>query len=153
MQRKAMVTAGLALACGLWLVADASAQQGMGGPGGGRRGRRMYNSQTVETVRGEVVNVRTLPSRRGAAGGGVHVTLKTDKETIDVHVGPSWYLAEKGVKLAPKDQLEVRGSRVTFEGKPAIIAAEVTKAGKSLRLRDDNGLPVWRGRGPRGRMP
>jgi hypothetical protein len=29
------------------------------------------------------------------------------------------------------------------EGKPTIIAAEVTKGGKTLKLRDENGKPVW----------
>jgi hypothetical protein len=38
------------------------------------------------------------------------------------------------------------GSRITYEGKPAIIAAEVKKGDEVLRLRDEKGIPVWAGR-------
>jgi hypothetical protein len=34
---------------------------------------------------------------------------------------------------------------VTFEGKPAIIAAEIKKGDETLRLRDDAGVPAWSG--------
>jgi hypothetical protein len=41
--------------------------------------------------------------------------------------------------------VEVKGSRITFEGKPAIIAAEIKKGEETLKLRDENGFPVWSG--------
>ncbi len=41
--------------------------------------------------------------------------------------------------------MKVRGSRITFKGKPAIITAEVKKGDQILRLRDENGFPVWSG--------
>ncbi len=103
----------------------------------------MYNPQTVETLAGEVVSVETIGGGRRLHG--VHLTLKTDKETIPVHLGPSWYLDKQGLKLAPKDQVEITGSRVDFQGKPTIIAAEIKKGDKVLKLRDQSGLPVWAG--------
>jgi hypothetical protein len=48
---------------------------------------------------------------------------------------------------AKRDAIEVKGSRVTVAGKPVIIAAEVKKGDKTLKLRDDGGIPVragWR---------
>jgi len=80
---------------------------------------------------------------------GVHLTVKTDKETIAVHLGPSWYLDQQKMIFAPKDTVEITGSRVTFDGKPAIIAAEVKKGGQSLKLRDATGIPLWAGQGRR----
>jgi hypothetical protein len=73
------------------------------------------------------------------------MNVKTDKETISVHLGPSWYLENQDVKIEPKDRVEVKGSRVTFAGNPAMIAAEVKKGDEVLKLRDDNGFPVWSG--------
>jgi hypothetical protein len=36
---------------------------------------------------------------------------------------------------------------VTVDGKPAIVAAQIKKGNEVLKLRDDNGVPVWsRGR-------
>jgi hypothetical protein len=74
---------------------------------------------------------------------GVHLTLKTDKETVSVHLGPAWYLENQDVKIEKKDRLEIKGSRVSFGGKPAIIASEVRKGDQILTLRDNDGFPVW----------
>jgi len=76
---------------------------------------------------------------------GVHLVLKTDKETISVHLGPGWYIENQDVKIAPKDKIEVKGSRITFEDKPALIAAQVKKGDDVLVLRDTSGFPVWSG--------
>jgi hypothetical protein len=43
------------------------------------------------------------------------------------------------------DKIEVKGSRVMFAGKQAIIAAEVKKGGSVLVLRDSAGVPAWAG--------
>jgi hypothetical protein len=126
-----------------------------GGPGagmGGGQGRmasgRMYDPQTVETVAGEVVSVdRVAWGRRGQ---GVHLTLNTGKETLSVHLGPSWYVDQQAVKIAAKDRIQVTGSRVDFQGKKALVAAEVKKDGQVLKLRDAQGIPAWAGQG-RGR--
>jgi hypothetical protein len=120
-----------------------------GGQGGGGPQGRLYDPKTIDTVSGEILGLDTFPGRQGMAG--VHANLKTDKgETVAVHLGPAWYLDKQSVTLKQGDKVTVRGSRVTFDGKPAIIAAEVTKQGQTLRLRDDNGVPVWAGGRRRG---
>lgn len=133
---------------------DALAQRGMhwrgsGGWGPGGAYGKMYDPKTVETVKGEVVKVDLVAPMKGMSAG-VHLALKTDTETISVHLGPSWYLENQDVKLQPKDTIEITGSRVTLVGKPAIIAAQVKKGDETLKLRDDAGFPVWSGwrRGP-----
>jgi len=76
---------------------------------------------------------------------GVHLVVKTDKETVSVQLGPSWYIENQDIKISPGDKVEITGSRVSFEGKSAIIAAEVKKGDEILKLRDENGYPVWSG--------
>jgi predicted Abi (CAAX) family protease len=71
--------------------------------------------------------------------------VKTEKETISVHLGPGWYIENQDVKIEPKDKVEIKGSRITFQGKPALIAAEVKKGDKTLELRNESGFPVWSG--------
>ncbi len=112
---------------------------GMGAPYG-----RMYDAKTVETISGEVVSVDKIIPSKGMSYG-IHLTVKTEKETISVHLGPSWYLENQDVKIEPKDKIDVKGSRISFRGKPAIIAAEVKKRDETLKLRDENGFPVWSG--------
>jgi hypothetical protein len=108
---------------------------------------RMYNPQTVETLSGEVVSVDTITRNRYP---GVHLTVKTAQETVDVHLGPAWHIDKQAMKFAANDRVEVTGSRVTVEGKVAIIAAEVKKDDQTLKLRDAaTGIPVWAGQGRR----
>jgi hypothetical protein len=114
------------------------------GAGRGRQGGGgVYDPKTVETLSGEVMSVEKVARRGRGSAGGIHVMLKTDKETIAVHLGPSWYLQEH-LPIAAKDHIEVRGSRVTYRGHPAIIAAEVKKGDQTLKLREDDGRPLWR---------
>ncbi len=117
---------------------------GSGGWGPGTQYGRVYDPKTVETISGEVVGVHKITPMKGMSYG-VHLTLKTDKETISVHLGPGWYIENQDVGIEPKDKIEIKGSRITFAAKPAIIAAEVKRGDQILKLREENGFPVWAG--------
>ena len=110
--------------------------------GGGYQG--MYNPATVETISGTIESiVRTVPMK--GMNRGVHVTFKAEKGPVSVHLGPEWYVERLDTELKKGDSIEVKGSRVTFAGNPAIIAAEIKKGDAVLKLRDDNGIPAWAG--------
>jgi hypothetical protein len=134
----------------LLLPTQSFAQPGMmrgrggGGWGPGTQYGRMYNPQTVETISGMVVSIDRLTPIRGMSQG-VHLILKTARQNISVHLGPAWYLESQDLQIKPGDTIEVRGSRITFAGRPVIIAAEVKKQDQILTLRDNNGFPVWSG--------
>lgn len=133
----------------LFAGTDALAQKGMMWKGGGGWGpgtpyAGMYNPDTLETISGEVVSVDKITPGKNMSSG-VHVVLKGESETIPVHLGPLWFIENQDVKIEPTDKIEVKGSRITFDGKPAIIARELTKGDEVLILRDENGLPVWSG--------
>ena len=135
----------------LFFGTAALAQRGRGGMGMGGPYGWMYNPKTVETISGEVVKVERISSPRGRSQG-VHLLVKTAKETVPVHLGPAFYLDKQDVKIEPKDRVTIKGSRITFQGKPAIVAAEVRKGDKTLKLRDETGRPLWSGMGRMGRM-
>lgn len=134
----------------LFLTTESFAQQqgmkwkGSGGWGMGSQYGKMYDTKTVETISGEVVSIDKITPMKGMKYG-IHLQVKTDKETISVHLGPMWYIENQDMKIAPKDNVEITGSRITFEGKPAIVAAEIKKGNEALKLRDENGFPVWSG--------
>jgi len=96
-----------------------------------------------------VVGVDRYTPGKGGTGYGLRLTVQTDRETLSVILGPGWYMEKQDLKIAVKDRVEVKGSRVTIQGQPTILAAQVKKGGKSLELRDANGVPVWAGQ--RGR--
>jgi hypothetical protein len=118
--------------------------QGSGGWGMGSSYQRLYNPATVETVSGVVESVDKITPMEKMYSG-IHLVLKTDKETIAVHLGPEWYIERQDVRLEKGDMIEVKGSKITFDGKSAIIAAECKKGDSVLILRDSVGVPAWAG--------
>ncbi len=123
--------------------------RGCNGGGGGGWGTdapysKMYDQKTVETITGEVVSVDVITPMKGMCYG-VHLMVKTAKETISIHLGPGWYIENQDTKIETKDKVEITGSRITLEGKPAIIAAEVKKGDEILKLRNKKGFPLWSG--------
>ncbi len=118
--------------------------KGSGGWGMGSQYNKMYNPATVETVSGTVEAVKKFTPMKGMYSG-IHIMLKTDKESVDVHLGPEWYIERLDTKIEKGDKIEVKGSKVTMMGKPAIIAAEVKKGDSTLVLRDSAGIPAWAG--------
>jgi hypothetical protein len=133
----------------LLYAADSYAQGGMGWKGSGGWGMgtaygKMFNPETIETLSGEVVSVDKIKPIRGMSYG-IHLKLKTDNGIIPVHLGPAWFIENQDIKVEPKDKVEILGSRITFDGKPAVIAAKIKKGDETLELRDENGFPVWCG--------
>jgi len=154
MKTKMMIGLLSLFLCGLMAsVSFAAPWQGWRGSGNwgmGTQYQRMYNPATVETVAGEILTIEKGIPGQGMSDG-IHLQLKTAQETIAVHLGPEWFIERLDMKFAIGETIEVKGSRVTYEGKPAIIAAEIKKGDDSLELRNDAGVPVWAGRGARRR--
>ena len=110
----------------------------------------MYDVNSETTIKGtvEIVDTITGDGGRGRRGlGGTHLVVKTEKESVAVHVGPAAYLAEKGITLAKGDKLEILGSRVTVENETFLIAKQIKKGDNTWTLRDASGRPAWSGRG------
>ena len=129
-------------------IATAFAQRGPG-----RGPMTMYDSKTEATLAGTVEEVKTGSGTAGHGGygccpeigpQGTHILLKTEKETIEVVLGPSSFLKEHKIEIVKGDTVEAVGSRVTIAGSPALIAREIRKGDTSVPLRDANGRPLWR---------
>lgn len=128
----------------LFLVNASWAQSGMGRGGRVHYGM-MWDANSVMTVAGEVTGVEKYTPGRGGSAYGLRLTLKTDKETLPVILGPAWYIEQQHFAIAPKDQVEVKGSHLLIQGQPTLIAQEVKKGDQVLKMRDDKGVPVWTG--------
>jgi hypothetical protein len=102
----------------------------------------LFDASTVESLHGVVVEVEVFTPLR-QMGWGLLVTVQTQDAILPVHVGPGWYLEDLQFKILPGDKVQVRGSRIKFEEKPAIIATEITVGEKRFIFRRDNGLPLW----------
>lgn len=128
----------------VFLAALAAFGQQMGAGRGPGRGMSNYDPKTEMTVAGTVQEVQLQTGRRG--NSGTHAVVKTQDGLLNVHMGPTAFLAKEGLSLAKGDSVEITGSKVTVGGKDAFIAREVKKDGKSYVLRDSAGKPIWSGR-------
>jgi len=139
-----LILGALALAASLAFAQPMKGWKGSGGWGMGSPYQRMFDPATVETISGTVEAVNQIKPMKGMHYG-VHIMVKTGKESLEVHLGPGWFVERLDSKIEKCDKVEVRGSRATMSGKPVIIAAEVKKGDNVLVLRDSAGIPAWAG--------
>ncbi|MGC2112864.1 MAG: hypothetical protein WA655_25325 [Candidatus Korobacteraceae bacterium] len=102
-----------------------------------------YDPKTEVTVKGTVEEVQQQQGKHGWMG--THLLLKTDSGSLDVHVGPSEYIAENHFSFAKGDKIEVTGSKGVMQNKDTLLAREIMKDGKTLTLRNAQGIPAWSG--------
>ncbi|MDR3763845.1 MAG: hypothetical protein P4M01_07090 [Acidobacteriota bacterium] len=99
-----------------------------------------YAKSSEVKVKGTVAEVKT------GADGIVHLAFTTDKGSLDVFVAPEKFLKEMEIAFNKGDALEIVGSQVTAaDGTPLLLAREITRAGDTMLMRDDQGKPVWVG--------
>ena len=80
-----------------------------------------YNPATVVTVAGTIEAVQEVS--RSGGWGGLHLMLKAEKETLDVHLGPSSFVADKGFTFEKGDKIEVTGSKIKYNALRALGVA------------------------------
>ena len=122
----------------------AQGRKGSGGRGYKGEYQGKYDPQTVTIFKGIVETIEQMPPATGTSYG-IHLDLKTDKETVSIQLGPAWFIEKQNMRIEEGDSIEVRGSRIKYEGTATIIAAEVKKGNKVLKLRDQSGFPLWAG--------
>jgi hypothetical protein len=115
-----------------------------------------YDTNSEATFKGIVAHVKGGPSllsrvfqfhTLGLGHKGVQekqLLLKTDTDTVQIHLGPTAFLTENNVEIRKGDTLEVTGSRVTVGDAQVILARAIRKDGNEWTLRDATGHPLWR---------
>jgi hypothetical protein len=98
-----------------------------------------YDKSSEVKVKGVIEEVTT------AADNVVHLTLKTEKGSLDVVVAPEKFLKEMEITFAKGETVEVLGSQVMAGEATVMLAREVTRGGDIMMMRDDKGKPVWVG--------
>jgi hypothetical protein len=101
-----------------------------------------YDPKAEVTVKGIVEDFHESKTRGDHPG--LHVILKTETETVEVHACPVRFMSELEFTIEKGDTLTVIGSRPEAGG--IVVARELTKGQTSLILRDKTGAPVWTGR-------
>ena len=105
-----------------------------------------YNGATEITLTGAVEEVKTMSPSGGRGMGGLHLLLNTPSGSVEVRVGPTWFVSSKNVTFTEGDVLTVVGSQMTMADRKLMTAREIKKGDQVLTLRDTNGFPLWSGR-------
>jgi hypothetical protein len=112
-------------------------------------GHAMFNPSKIETVQGQVAGISQWKSKNGKATAE-WLSLKSDRGTMRVLLGPTSYLNKEKVKIQKGDYIAVTGSRVTMHKKTDLVATEVKKGNETLDLRRSDGTPLWSAKATQG---
>lgn len=100
-----------------------------------------YEVATVIDVDATVMDLREVP--RNNPLSGLHLTVKTESDTMDVFLGPVDFLKGFEIAFAKGDKLEIIGSKIKFGGAHIVLARQVRRDETTLYLRDAKGKPHW----------
>src|SRR5947208_204462 len=101
-----------------------------------------YQLGTETTVTGTVTKLFTKTGQRGTPRQ--RATLKqADGSMIDIHIGPTSYIASRKMILKIGDQLTVTGSRVVEQGAPLVVVRRITRGKQVLDMRGTDGKRTW----------
>ncbi len=101
-----------------------------------------YDKTAVAEINGTVTDVREVTKDKALAG--LHLTVQTGSDSLDVYVGPVEFVKVCEFTFAKGDRVQVIGSKVTFEGAKVVLAREVTREKVTLLIRDKEGEPLWK---------
>ena len=107
-----------------------------------------YDLTAETTIKGTVEKLEQ-PGFGHMYGMVVRLFVRSGNETFWVHLGPAGFV-ERTMKFKEGDAVEVIGSKMTMMGQITIVAREVKKDDMVLKLRNENGLPLWPGMHLRG---
>lgn len=93
-----------------------------------------WDSSKLITADGEVV--AGMPLR-------FKTKIQSQERLYDLHIGPYWYLSRMGVTLSPGERIKVKGYPLVIGNRSSLLVSEITVKGKTYRLRDENGRPLW----------
>lgn len=98
-----------------------------------------YDPKAEVTIKGVVEDFHE--SKVKGDHPGLHLIVKTETESVEVHACPIPFLSELEFSIAKGDEVTVVGSRPEAGG--ILVAREITKGQTSLIVRDKTGAPVW----------
>jgi uncharacterized Zn-binding protein involved in type VI secretion len=126
----------------LWLVAVSTIVFGEHNVSAATNNAYAYDETQQVTVEGNIVELRDFKCPVTGTEGS-HITVKGSGDPIEVHLAPVKFLKEYEIVLHQGDSVKVVGSKIAFEGKPALLAKTVTVGSETFTFRDPKGKPIW----------
>jgi hypothetical protein len=102
----------------------------------------LYEPAAETTIAGVVTGVVSVAGADGTVG--VHLNVKTtDGKIVRVHLGPAMFIGMNDFYFLMDDLVAIKGADVVHDGEVGFWARLISKGGKTLTLRSDDGTPRW----------
>ena len=76
-----------------------------------------------------------------------YATLKSDDLSYVVHLGPPWYWDKAGYEVKSGDEVSINGQLSRDGDEIHLYPHTIVRGGETFKLANENGVPVWSGRG------
>ena len=105
-----------------------------------------YETSSNVDIMVVVADVKDVPA--GNPLSGMHLMVRPESaransETTDVYLAPDDYLKDFNTHFVKGDRLQVKGSKVKYNGGIVVLAREVRSEATTVYLRDEQGVPYW----------
>lgn len=74
---------------------------------------------------------------------GSHLTVRQAGAIIEVHLAPATFMKKYEIVINKGDKVAIQGSKILFEGKPALLAKTVSIDTTTYAFRSADGKPLW----------
>jgi len=101
-----------------------------------------YAPTSEQNLRGWVVETKDFQCPVTGTVGS-HITVKNETGSMEIHLAPASFMKQYEINIRKGDNVTVVGSRITFEGKSALIAKSVAIGHETFNFRDQSGKPLW----------
>jgi hypothetical protein len=101
-----------------------------------------YAPSSEQTMHGWVVETKDFQCPVTGTVGS-HITVKNETSNIEVHLAPASFMKQYEINIRKGDNVTVVGSKITFEGKSALLAKSVVIGHETYNFRDPSGKPLW----------
>ena len=105
-------------------------------------GAPKYDPTTEVTLTGTVTELKDFSCPISGTMGSHAELQQADGTIIEVHLAPVKFMKAYGIDVTA-GPVTVVGSKVTFNGAPAIMARTLTQKGNVYQFRDEKGKPYW----------
>ena len=115
----------------------------------GQRGYGRYRVHTFDVtnpvaINGKIVKIETVRNSSRGYGTGIHLTVTDGDTQTVVNMGPAAFLSSNKWEFKEGDKISLKAFKGTGNNSGQLFAAEISRAGKQLVLRDNFGGPMWR---------
>jgi hypothetical protein len=119
------------------------ASTGSGGYGPNSNYVLAYNQGSVVDFSGKVTGVLRSAPAKGMEPSVSLLVKSSNGGTSNVELGPTWYVDGYNVRFKVGDRVRGRGSKIFVDGKSTILVQQITKNGRVLYCRGEDGWPMW----------